>query len=162
TQSQYPVSDAVLMGTKAISALASAAKVYFALARRARDTRIAASAADLGTLDVHHAKWRVQILVQFAQARFRNGEKYLNNFRIELTPGTPPNLLPRMIHGQRATVRTVRNHCIQRIGDRENPRSQRDRFAAQAAGIPCAIEKLLVGEHNFCGVAQERDTRQHV
>src|SRR5580658_9820116 len=50
----------------------------------------------------------------------RLGQKNFHNGRIKLGSGIPLNLLASGGDGQGLTVRAVGNHCVERIGNREN------------------------------------------
>ncbi len=92
---------------------------------------------------------------------FRNREKRLNDLRVELRAAAPTDFLTRVRHGERLPVGTVADHGIERVRDRQYPRTHRNSFTLQTAWIVGCIEEFLVRQHDFCGVAKERGARQN-
>jgi hypothetical protein len=60
-----------------------------------------------------------------------------------LPSGPHLNLFPRHFHRTRRPVRPVGGNRIQRIGDGENSRAQRDVLALQSAWIAGSVPALL-------------------
>ena len=58
-------------------------------------------------------------------------------------------------------IGAVGGHGVERVGDGEDARAERDLFAAEAAWIAGAIEALLVGVDDFGGFAEEGDFADH-
>src|SRR5437660_3609184 len=67
-----------------------------------------------------------------------------------------------MGHGQGAAVGAIADHRIERIGDGKYAGPERDLLTLQSARVTGAIEKFLVSEHDFRGVAKEWNANEHV
>src|SRR6266852_1312898 len=91
-----------------------------------------------------------------------NGHKHIDYRGIKLAAGAALNLVAGMGHGQGSAVGTVADHCIHRIRDGKDARTERYLVALQSPGVTRAVKKLLVSEHDLCGVAQKRNANQHV
>ncbi len=57
--------------------------------------------------------------------------------------------------GSSSAIRTIRGHCIESIGDSEDPRAQRNLHSFRPRGVTGAIEAFLMGVHNLRGVARK-------
>jgi hypothetical protein len=53
---------------------------------------------------------------------FWNGQKYFDNFGVELRAGTAANFVARVSHGKRLAKAAVVQHGIERIGDEHDAR----------------------------------------
>jgi hypothetical protein len=62
-------------------------------------------------------------------------EEYLDDLGIELATGPEFDFLAGRLNALRLAVRAIGSHGIERIGNRENSRAQRNLFAFQFAGI---------------------------
>src|SRR6516225_5831146 len=93
---------------------------------------------------------------------FRDRHKHFDYFRVELATGAALDFFARVRHWQRPAVRAVADHGIERIGDGEDARSERNLVSSQPARVAGAVVKLLVREHDFRGIAKKRDANQHV
>lgn len=65
----------------------------------------------------------------------RDGEKYRDNFGIELCASEAPNFLARMRHRNSIAIATAARHFVESIGDREDACPERNLFTAQATWI---------------------------
>src|SRR5579859_2705512 len=111
---------------------------------------------------VREPERRAQMFAQINPVLFRDCSEDLHDFGIELRPGAAANLFAGMGHGQSAAVRAVADHRVERIGDRENARSQGYLVAPEASRIAGAVEKFLVGQYDFRSVPEKRDADKHV
>src|SRR5258708_13880883 len=102
-----------------------------------------------------------EILAEIEPMLFGNGKENFNHLGIELGARTPLNLLASVRHREGLAIGPVANHSIQGISNRKNARSKRNLVSLQTAGIAGAIEKLLMGEDDLRGIAEERDADQH-
>src|SRR6266436_8120430 len=93
---------------------------------------------------------------------FRNGQKDLDDLWVKLAAGATFDLFAGVGHRQGSAIRTVADHGIERIRNRKYARSQRNLITLQSAGIAGTVKELLMGEDDFCRVAQKRDANQHV
>src|ERR1700732_2602890 len=84
-------------------------------------------------------------------------EKHLDDVGIELRSGVLANFFTCRRDWQGLAVRAVGDHGVERVGHREYSGTERNFLAAQAARIPRAVEALLVSEHDFRGVLEERN-----
>src|SRR5581483_11217466 len=75
-----------------------------------------------------------------------HGEECLDHRRIELRTGAALELRERIRVRPSRTVRPERRHRVERVGDREKPRLDRDRLAAQATGVAAAVPLLVMEE----------------
>src|SRR5437773_4852245 len=102
---------------------------------------------------------RAEILAQLNPMLFRDRHKNFDHFRIELAAGTPLDFLSRMRHRKCPAIRPVANHGVERVSDSKDARPQGNLVGLQAARIAGAVEKLLVRQDNFRGIAKEWDAR---
>src|SRR3981189_461958 len=63
---------------------------------------------------------------------------------------------------QRLPVRSIGDHGVERVGNSENARPQRDLFPLQSARIARTIEKFLMRKHNLRSLPEEWDSSDHV
>src|SRR5438034_4264547 len=89
----------------------------------------------------------------------RDGQENFHYLRIELAAGASPDFLPGVWHRECPPIRPVADHGIERVGDGEDTRPQRNLITSQAPGIARADKKLLVREHNFRGIAKKWEDR---
>src|SRR5262249_22806747 len=76
--------------------------------------------------------------------RRRDPEKRVDDRRIELTPGTSADLTSRVFERNRARVRTIERHGVERVRHREDARTKGDRLTPQSERIAGAIPALVV------------------
>src|SRR5712692_11605404 len=103
-----------------------------------------------------------EVFPQIQPVLLRNGHKHVDYRWVELAAGAALNLFAGMGHRQSSAVRTVADHGIHRIRDGKDARTERNLVALQSPGVTRAVKKLLVSEHDLCGVAQKRNANQHV
>src|SRR6516165_9256979 len=92
----------------------------------------------------------------------RNRQEDLDHFRIELAAGASPDFLASVRHRERPAIPLIRSQHIERVGDRQYPRPQRNLFTLQTAWIASSIEELVFRLHDFRRFAKKRDAYQHV
>ena len=154
-QSQYPVVEAVLIGTSAISCSFPRARYYAAdqyIAIGAEQTTAARISVDALTLEVFQIGQPERpngIGAKFLPDGIRQRKKGISDFWIELRSAAPRDFGFRLLERQRTPVRPVRSHRVQRIGHGENARTQWNLFAFQAVRISRSIEFLLVRQHDL-------------
>src|SRR5260370_11217591 len=102
-----------------------------------------------------------EILGEIETMLFGNGKENFNHLGIELGARTPLNLRASVLHREGLAIWPVANHGIQGISNRKDARAKRNLVSLQTAGITGAIEKLLMGEDDLRGIAEERDADQH-
>src|SRR5882762_8266388 len=68
---------------------------------------------------------RRQLVVEAAQARLLLAER-LDDVRVELPPRLSLDLGDRLVPGEGRPVRTIARHRVERVGDREHARPERD------------------------------------
>src|SRR5580704_4622582 len=93
---------------------------------------------------------------------FRDGGKDLDDLRIKLGAGATANFFAGMSHGERAAVRAVADHRIERVRDGENTGAKRNLVTLEATRVAGAVVELLVSEDDFRSLLEEGDTGQHV
>src|SRR6202051_4096088 len=81
------------------------------------------------------AERRTQVFPQFHPVLFGDRQKHFHDLGIELRPGTPAYLFPRMRHRQGLAVWPVADHGIHRVGKGENSRPKRNLLAAPSPRI---------------------------
>jgi len=108
------------------------------------------------------AEGRAKVFAQVDPVLFGDGEKDLDDFGIELRVGAAANFLAGVGHGESFAIRTVADHGVERIGDREDSRAEGDLLAFEAAWVASAVVKFLVSENDFCGITEKRDADEHV
>src|ERR1700674_2190193 len=130
-QSQYPVVEAVLIGTSAIvfvlfcRILQAPRNFRKSLGRKSERARCSSNGFQLGKA--------VRCANVFPQLRPKRGvhpDKYLDHFWIELRSRASLNFLLRMPDGQGFAIPPVGNHGVQSVGDREYSRAERNIFSA--------------------------------
>ena len=67
------------------------------------------------------------------------------------------DLLERFFEREGRSIGPVAGHGVERIGDREHPRRQRDLLPRQPGGVPGAVPPFVVGAHDLDGALQEPD-----
>src|SRR2546429_682295 len=73
---------------------------------------------------------------------------------ISAVPSRPPAWRP---------VRPVARHRVERVGDREDPRPERDLLPEEPVGVAAAVPALVVGAHDADSLAlQERHASEHL
>src|SRR5579863_977939 len=95
---------------------------------------------------------RIDLPAQVFPYLVRHVEKDLNHFGIKLPPGPLRDLLPCGLQRLSRPVNPVGCDGVERVGNRENARSERDLFSLQVPRIAGAVETFLVGIHNFSRV----------
>src|SRR5260370_39527323 len=93
---------------------------------------------------------------------YRDGHENLDHFRIEMAAGTGLDFFTRMRHRESPAIGPVANHGVERVGNSKDPCPQWNLLAFQASGITGAVIELLVGKHDFRGIAKKWDANQHV
>src|SRR5215813_5744004 len=88
------------------------------------------------------------------QARQRDRQKRVGGGRIELRPGTAPDLFERRRQRPLATVRAVRRHRVERVGHSDDSRNQGDVVALEAVRIALAVVPLVMMPYRL-GLARE-------
>ncbi len=73
----------------------------------------------------------------------------LDEARVELLAGDPPQLLDRLVAGDRRAVGVARGHHVVGVGDGDDPRQLGDRVPFEAARIALAVDPLVVGEDDL-------------
>jgi len=86
----------------------------------------------------------IDILAQIFPNILRQVEKYFNYFGIKLPSREEFNFLAGSGQGLRGAIRTVVNHGIQSVSNRENTCSQRNLLALQSARVARAVPPLVV------------------
>src|SRR5258708_4067201 len=71
----------------------------------------------------------------------------IGDLRVELGSPASQDFLPRRLQSGRLTVRPVRGHRIQRIGERKQSSAQRNLLSRQAVGISQSIEAFVMVPH---------------
>ena len=79
---------------------------------------------------------------------------------VELRSGLVDDLGDRGRGGERAAVRPVGRHRVERVGDGDHARAQRDRVAEQSPGIAVAVDALVMVQHARHDVFHRRDRAQ--
>ncbi len=78
-------------------------------------------------------------------------------------PASSQNLAPGALPRQRAPVGPVARHRVERVGDREDPRADRNLVSLRAVGIAAAVPALVVAANDAQPVAvEEGDTAEHL
>src|SRR3974390_1342222 len=113
-------------------------------------------------LQVRQAEGRTQVFTQFLPMPVRDGEEHGDDFGIKLGAGAAANFVLGVGHRESAAVRAIANHGIESVGNGEYAGAERNLLAAEAMGVPGAVEKLLVSEDNFRRIAEKRNAAQHV
>ena len=80
--------------------------------------------------------------------------EHLDEVGIELDAGLAPQLVDRLLVGDRLPVRAAGDHRLVRVHDGHDPGPDRDVCARQAQGVAAPVEPLVVVEHDRRGVAQ--------
>src|SRR3989442_12225266 len=78
-----------------------------------------------------------------AQRRLAAGEG-LDHGGVELPPGLAVDLRPRLLPAAGCAIGAVARHRIQRVGDGEDPRSERDLLGREPVRIAVAVPALVV------------------
>src|SRR2546425_11063098 len=107
------------------------------------------------------AERRFNVFTQRHPVLVGNREKHFHHAWVELAPCAPGDFLAGMRDRQGPAVRPVGNHGVQRVSHGENSGPQRNLLPLQFSRVAAPIEKLLVREDNFGGIAQKRDVREH-
>src|SRR6185436_4431122 len=84
----------------------------------------------------------------------------LDDAGIELLPRAASELVQRLGRSERLSVRAPRGHRLVSIEHREDPRSQRDLLAAQAAWIAGPVDVLVVAQDQLVHLGGELDRLQ--
>ena len=77
------------------------------------------------------------------------GHELVDQLRVELATRHPPHLGDRLRRGQRRAVGVAGDHDVVGVGDRDDPREQRDRLAGQAMRVALAVPALVVAEDDL-------------
>ena len=77
-----------------------------------------------------------------------------DELRIELRAGMPAELVDRCLVGHRPLVRPVVDHRVVRVGDRDNPGSERDVVPAQPERVAMTRIAFVVVEDDRNGVLE--------
>ena len=80
--------------------------------------------------------------------------------RVELRPGAAVDLLARGREGGGRPVRAVGGQRVERVGDREHARGERDRVAREAVRVARAVPALVVVADDELALAEEVDVAQ--
>src|ERR1700730_16609984 len=162
-QSQYPVVEAVLIGTSAIVGvlfwwiLQAPRRLRKTLRRNTLVARTSFNGFQLGEA--------VRLANVFPQLRPKRGmhfDKHFDNLWIELRSRASLDFLLRVFDRQGFAIHAVGNHGVQSVRDRENSRAEGNFFGPQTAGIPGAVEIFLVRKHNLSGFPEEGNPLHHV
>ena len=87
----------------------------------------------------------------------------VDDVRVELPLRLADDLRLGGVPVERAPVRAVARHCVERVGDGEDSRAHRNVVTGNAVRIPAAVPTLVVGTHDPDPLAaEERDAAQHL
>src|ERR1700752_5342474 len=87
-------------------------------------------------LELREAERVTNLVVQRDPHAIGMREKHFYDARIELSAGISLNFFSRGGNRQRLAIGPVGNHRVERIGNGEYARAQRNLLTTQAAGIP--------------------------
>src|SRR6267142_3464014 len=105
---------------------------------------------------------RAEIFAQLQPMLLGDRHENFDYFRIELRSRAALDFSPGVRKRQCFAIRPVANHGVEGIGNREDARPERNIVTFQTPRVARAVKKFLVGQHDFGGIAQERDADQHV
>ena len=109
--------------------------------------------ARLKVFELGEAEGGAEVFAELDPVALGDGEKDFDDFGIELRAGATADLFAGVGHGQGFAVRAVADHGVERIGDGEYARAERNLFALEATRVAGTIVELLVSEDDFGGVA---------
>src|ERR1700752_651671 len=132
-QSQYPVVEAVLIATRAMSDSSFLETKYYR-----RSIFCARSVGNSGRVclssrsQLRKPVRPANVFAQFRPKCHRHGEKHLDNPWIELGARALLNFRFGLYNRQRPPVGAVGDHGVERVRDREYPRPERNFISAQS------------------------------
>src|ERR1700693_1281998 len=165
-QSQYPVVEAVLIGTRAIQRPSDSA-YYLCRNPRARRTHTCnawlypVGTENLRVFELRQAEGIRDFLVQRDPQAVRLGQEHFDNTRVELPAREAANFIAGSGYRQCFAIRPVGNHGVESVRHREYSRAQRNLLAAQPAWIARSVIALLVRENDLGSLLQKRNALQH-
>src|SRR4029077_1662325 len=165
-QSQYPVVEAVLIGTRAIRRPSNSV-CYLRRNPGARRTHTCNTwihprrTENLRVFELRQAEGIPDFLVQRDPQAVRLSQEHFDNTRIELPARKAANFVTGSGNRQRFSIRPVGNHSVESVRHREYSRAQWNLLAAQAARIPGSVVALLVREDDLGSFLQKRNALQH-
>src|SRR5262249_49800392 len=83
-----------------------------------------------------------------------------NDIGIELRAFMLRNFLPGVLQRRSTAIRTIGGHCIERIDNRKNSRTNGNFIALQTPRISASIKFLLMREHDLGNISQYPDIFQ--
>src|ERR1700674_2938205 len=119
--------------------------------------RISESPGNLSRRELRQPERIADLLMQRQPQTVRLREKHFHHARVKLLAREFLNLGARSGNRQRLAVRTIGDHRVQRIRDREYSGSQQNLLAAQSARITGTVVTLLVRQHDLGGLLQKRN-----
>src|SRR5438874_805321 len=81
--------------------------------------------------------------------------------RVELGAVVREDLVHRLLPADRLSIGTIARHRVERVGEGEDARAERDPLAGQAGGIAAALPAFVMRPHNPEPLAlEQRDAGQ--
>src|SRR6266542_1527948 len=97
-----------------------------------------------------------ELVVDAAQPPLANTER-LHGLRVELAAPLGEDLVGRVLPGQRLSIRPVARHRVQRVGKREDARTQRDLLPRDTVRVAGPVPALVVETNDVQAFALEQD-----
>src|ERR1700679_997254 len=138
-QSQYPVVEAVLMGTRAIFRFPSNSDTNSRGKNSQDDQTPQQCLKRLEILEVREAERPNRAGTAFFPGGIGQRKKSLGNLGIELRSAASRNFGLGLFQRKRTSVRTVRSHRVQSVRHRENAGAQRNIFTLESIWIAGAV-----------------------
>src|SRR5439155_13695443 len=94
---------------------------------------------------------------------YRRQQQEIDEVRIELRAASAKNDVQRLDGGTPIAIAAVMRHCVERVGDRDDPRRKRNRDASESAWISGSVPPLVMRQHGFRELfVKVRDRRQYL